>query len=105
MSTVLSEAEVQQALRELTGLEEKWQRNRSFVSVRQLCRKAMEFVNQIAEAGGSGESSSGHSDQPPNKVTLSLVSHDLGGVHQPRYQDGRAYQRPGARLNKPTARL
>jgi 4a-hydroxytetrahydrobiopterin dehydratase len=78
MSTVLSEAEVQQALKQLPG----WKRNgnaidrgfqfESFI-------KAMEFVNQIAEAA---EAVNHHPDIliSYNKVTLSLVSHDSGGV-------------------------
>ena len=78
MSTVLSEAEVQRALTQLAG----WQRNgqaidrvfqfESFI-------KAMEFVNQIAEAA---EAVNHHPDIliSYNKVTLSLISHDSGGV-------------------------
>ncbi len=78
MSTVLSEAEVQQALRDLPG----WKRNgkaidRNFQFENFL--KAMEFVNQIAEAA---EAVNHHPDIliSYNKVTLSLVSHDSGGV-------------------------
>ena len=78
MSTVLSESEVQQALTQLPG----WERSgkaidrvfqfESFV-------KAMEFVNQIAEAA---EAVNHHPDIliSYNKVTLSLISHDSGGV-------------------------
>ena len=80
MSTVLSEAEVQQALRQLAG----WKRNgnaidRSFQFDNFV--KAMEFVNQIAEAA---EAVNHHPDIliSYNKVTLSLVSHDSGGVTQ-----------------------
>lgn len=78
MSTVLSEVEVQQALRDLPG----WKRNgkaidRNFQFENFL--KAMEFVNQIAEAA---EAVNHHPDIliSYNKVTLSLVSHDSGGV-------------------------
>jgi 4a-hydroxytetrahydrobiopterin dehydratase len=80
MSTVLSEAEVQQALRQLPG----WKRNgnaidRAFQFENFI--KAMEFVNQIAEAA---EAINHHPDIliSYNKVTLSLVSHDSGGVTQ-----------------------
>ena len=80
MSTVLSEAEVQQALRQLAG----WKRNgnaidRGFQFDNFV--KAMEFVNQIAEAA---EAVNHHPDIliSYNKVTLSLVSHDSGGVTQ-----------------------
>ena len=78
MSTVLSEAEVQQALRQLPG----WKRNGNAID-RQFqfgdFVKAMEFVNQIAEAA---EAVNHHPDIliSYNKVTLSLVSHDSGGV-------------------------
>ncbi len=78
MSTVLSEAEVQQALRELPG----WKRNGNAID--RLFQfdsfaMAMEFVNQIAEAA---EAVNHHPDMliSYNKVTLSLVSHDSGGV-------------------------
>ena len=78
MSTVLSEVEVQQALRDLPG----WKRNgkaidRNFQFENFL--KAMEFVNQIAEAA---EAVNHHPDIliSYNKVTLSLISHDSGGV-------------------------
>jgi len=78
MSTVLSEAEVQQALRELPG----WKRNGNAID--RLFQfdsfaKAMEFVNQIAEAA---EAVNHHPDIliSYSKVTLSLVSHDSGGV-------------------------
>lgn len=78
MSTVLPEAEVQQALRQLPG----WKRNGNAID--RLFQfdsfsKAMEFVNQIAEAA---EAVNHHPDIliSYNKVTLSLVSHDSGGV-------------------------
>lgn len=78
MSTVLSEAEVQQALRELAG----WKRNGNAIDRLfqfENFAKAMEFVNQIAEAA---EAVNHHPDIliSYNKVTLSLVSHDSGGV-------------------------
>jgi 4a-hydroxytetrahydrobiopterin dehydratase len=80
MSTVLSDSEVQQALEQLRG----WKPNHhaiervfqfdSFV-------QAMEFVNQIAEAA---EAVNHHPDIliSYNKVTLTLISHDSGGVTQ-----------------------
>jgi 4a-hydroxytetrahydrobiopterin dehydratase len=80
MSTVLSQAEIQQALKQLPGwtqngktIERKFQFD-SFV-------KAMEFVNRIAEAA---EAVNHHPDIliSYNKVTLSLVSHDSGGITQ-----------------------
>jgi 4a-hydroxytetrahydrobiopterin dehydratase len=78
MSTVLSEVEVQQALRELAG----WKQNGNAID--RLFQfdsfaKAMEFANQIAEAA---EAVNHHPDIliSYNKVTLSLVSHDSGGV-------------------------
>ncbi len=80
MSTVLSEAEIQQILPQLPGwkpsgkaIERVFQFD-SFV-------KAMEFVNHIAEAA---EAVNHHPDIliNYNKVTLSLVSHDSGGVTQ-----------------------
>lgn len=78
MSTVLSEAEVQQALRELAG----WKRNGNAIDRLfqfENFAKAMEFANQIAEAA---EAVNHHPDIliSYNKVTLSLVSHDSGGV-------------------------
>jgi 4a-hydroxytetrahydrobiopterin dehydratase len=80
MSSVLSDSDLQQALALLPG----WKRNgkaiervfefENFV-------KAMEFVNQIAEAA---EAVNHHPDIliNYNKVTLSLISHDSGGVTQ-----------------------
>ena len=80
MSTLVSEAELQQALRQLAG----WKKNGSAIErVFQFDNfvKAMEFVNQIAEAA---EAVNHHPDIVINynKVTLSLVSHDSGGVTQ-----------------------
>ncbi len=80
MSAVLSEAEVQLALRQLSG----WKRNGSAIDrIFQFENfvKAMEFVNHIAEAA---EAVNHHPDIliNYNKVTLSLVSHDSGGVTQ-----------------------
>ncbi|HUI82893.1 MAG TPA: 4a-hydroxytetrahydrobiopterin dehydratase [Candidatus Binatia bacterium] len=80
MSTVLSDAEVENALQQLPGWRstgkaiERVLQFDSFV-------KAMEFVNQIAEAA---EAVNHHPDIliSHNKVTLSLVSHDSGGVTQ-----------------------
>jgi 4a-hydroxytetrahydrobiopterin dehydratase len=78
MSTVLSEAEVQQALRDLPG----WTSNSNAIDRHfqfDNFAKAMEFVNQIAEAA---EAVNHHPDIliSYNKVTLTLISHDSGGV-------------------------
>ncbi len=80
MSTVLSEAEIQQALQQLPG----WKKNGNAIErVFQFDNfvQAMEFVNRIAEAA---EAVNHHPDIliSYNKVTLSLVSHDSGGVTQ-----------------------
>jgi 4a-hydroxytetrahydrobiopterin dehydratase len=80
MSTVLSDIEIQQALPRLPGwkksgnaLERVFQFE-SFV-------QAMKFVNHIAEAA---EAVNHHPDIhiSYNKVMLTLVSHDSGGVTQ-----------------------
>lgn len=80
MSTVLSDAELQQALPQLPG----WRK--SGKAIERLFQfpgfvQAMEFVNQIAEAA---EAVNHHPDIliSYNKVTLTLVSHDSGGVTQ-----------------------
>jgi 4a-hydroxytetrahydrobiopterin dehydratase len=80
MSTVLSDAEVQQALQQLPG----WKKNAAAIErVFQFGSfvQAMEFVNRIAEAA---EAVNHHPDILINysKVTLTLVSHDSGGVTQ-----------------------
>jgi 4a-hydroxytetrahydrobiopterin dehydratase len=80
MSTVLSDAEVQQALQQLHG----WKKNRNAIErVFQFDTfvQAMEFVNQIAEAA---EAVNHHPDilVSYNKVMLTLISHDSGGVTQ-----------------------
>ena len=80
MSIVLSDAEVQQALAQLPG----WRRNGKVIERPfhfENFIKAMEFVNQIAEAA---EAVNHHPDIfiSYNKVTLSLISHDSGGVTQ-----------------------
>lgn len=80
MSTVLTDLEVQQALQQLPG----WKKNRNAIErVFQFDRfvQAMEFVNQIAEAA---EAVNHHPDIliSYNKVTLTLLSHDSGGVTQ-----------------------
>ncbi|HUK74043.1 MAG TPA: 4a-hydroxytetrahydrobiopterin dehydratase [Candidatus Bathyarchaeia archaeon] len=80
MSTVLSEAERHQALHQLPG----WKPNgKAIERVFQFENfvKAMEFVNQIAEAA---EAVNHHPDIliNYNKVTLTLLSHDSGGVTQ-----------------------
>jgi 4a-hydroxytetrahydrobiopterin dehydratase len=80
MSTVLSDAEVQQALEKLPGWGKKGkaiERNFQFADF----VKAMDFVNQIAEGA---EAVNHHPDIhiSYNKVTLTLVSHDSGGITQ-----------------------
>ena len=80
MSAVLSDAEVRQSLQQLPG----WKQNdRAIERVFQFENfvKAMEFVNQIAEAA---EAVNHHPDilVNYNKVTLALISHDSGGVTQ-----------------------
>ena len=80
MSTVLSDAEIHQALAQLPG----WKQNgKAIERVFQFENfvKAMEFVNQIAEAA---EAVNHHPDIliNYNQVTLTLVSHDSGGVTQ-----------------------
>jgi len=80
MSTVLTDAQIQQALQQLHG----WTANRNAIErVFQFAGfiQAMEFVNQIAEAA---EAVNHHPDIliTYNKVTLTLVSHDSGGVTQ-----------------------
>ena len=80
MSIVLSESEVELALRDLPG----WIRARN--TIERVFHfedfvQAMKFVNQIADAA---EAANHHPDIliNYNKVTLTLVSHDSGGVTQ-----------------------
>lgn len=80
MSTVLSQAEIQQFLPQLPGWKqngEKIERQFHFENF----VKAMEFVNHIAEAA---EAVNHHPDilVSYNEVTLALISHDSGGVTQ-----------------------
>ena len=80
MSTVLTEADIQQALQQLPG----WKKSGHAIDrVFQFASfvQAMEFVNHIAEAA---EAINHHPDilVNYNKVTLTLVSHDSGGVTQ-----------------------
>jgi 4a-hydroxytetrahydrobiopterin dehydratase len=80
MSTVLSIREVDVALQNLPG----WGRNGEAIQrVFQFDNfvQAMEFVNKIAVAA---EAANHHPDIVINynKVTLTLVSHDSGGVTQ-----------------------
>jgi 4a-hydroxytetrahydrobiopterin dehydratase len=80
MSTVLSDAQIQQALQQLPG----WKTNGNTIErVFQFANfvQAMEFVNHMAEAA---EAVNHHPDIliNYNKVTLTLVSHDSGGVTQ-----------------------
>lgn len=80
MSTVLSQAEIQQVLKQLPG----WAQNGNRIERKfhfDNFVKAMEFVNHIAEAA---EAVNHHPDIfiSYNNVTLSLLSHDSGGVTQ-----------------------
>lgn len=80
MSTVLSASEIDQALKDLPG----WTSNGNAIErVFQLGNflEAMAFVNKIAVAA---EAANHHPDIliNYNKVTLTLVSHDSGGVTQ-----------------------
>ncbi len=80
MSAVLSPSEIDQALKNLPG----WTSNgQAVVRVFQFGNfpEAMRFVNQIAVAA---ETADHHPDIliNYNKVTLTLVSHDSGGVTQ-----------------------
>jgi 4a-hydroxytetrahydrobiopterin dehydratase len=80
MSTVLSAAELQQAVQALAG----WSiRGKAIDRVFEFPNfvEAMGFVNRIAEAA---EAVNHHPDITINynKVTLSLTSHDSGGVTQ-----------------------
>ena len=80
MSAVLTPSEIDLALQQLPG----W--NRAGDAVERVCQfddfvLAMKFVNQIADAA---EAANHHPDIliNYNKVTLTLVSHDSGGVTQ-----------------------
>jgi 4a-hydroxytetrahydrobiopterin dehydratase len=80
MSTVLTEPEIDAALQNLSG----WARKADTIErVFQFddFGQAMVFVNQIADAA---EAANHHPDilVSYNKVTLTLVSHDSGGVTQ-----------------------
>ena len=80
MSAVLSAADLEQALRKLPG----WtSRDEAIARIFQFGNfvEAMAFVNQVAVAA---EAANHHPDIVINynKVTLSLVSHDSGGVTQ-----------------------
>ncbi len=80
MSTVLSGAELQQALQNLAGWN---QHGHTIERVFEFPNfvEAMGFVNRIAEAA---EAMNHHPDIAINynKVKLSLTSHDSGGVTQ-----------------------
>ena len=80
MSNVLTASEIEAALQNLPG----WARHGSSIErVFQFnnFREAMEFVNKIAAAA---EAANHHPDITINysKVTLTLFSHDSGGVTQ-----------------------
>ena len=101
MSTVLSDAEIQQALQRLPG----WRRNGNAIErVFQFTGfvQAMEFVNQIAEAA---EAVNHHPDIliNYNKVTLDTDFARLRWCDSARHQDGRKDQRTGARVTHDSA--
>ena len=80
MSAVLTPSEIDLALQQLPG----WNRNGD--AVERVCQfddfvQAMKFVNQVADAA---QAANHHPDIliNYNKVTLTLVSHDSGGVTQ-----------------------
>ena len=78
MSAVLSQSDVDLALQKLPG----WKtRDRSIERVVEFAdfAAAMRFVNRVAEAA---EAANHHPDIAINynKVTLTLISHDSGGV-------------------------
>ena len=78
MSTVLLDSEIRQALETLPG----WRKNGNVIQrVFEFpdFAKAIEFVNKVAAAA---EASNHHPDIliNYNKVTLTLVSHDAGGI-------------------------
>ena len=77
---VLSDSEIQDSLKRLSG----WQRQGTAVArVFEFpdFKEAMVFVNKVADAA---EQANHHPDIDIryNKVTMSLVSHDSGGVTQ-----------------------
>jgi len=80
MSAVLLEAEVRQSLQQLPGWKQSGKAIERVFQFDNFVR-AMEFVNRIAEAA---EAVNHHPDilVNYNKVTLTLVSHDSGGVTQ-----------------------
>lgn len=77
---VLAEKEIQQALRGLKGWQ---QQNGAIQRVFEFpdFKAAMQFVNTVADAA---EQANHHPDIDIryNKVTMSLISHDSGGVTQ-----------------------
>ena len=80
MSSVLSEAEIRQVLAQLPDWKQNGKAIERVFEFENFV-KAMEFVNHIAEAA---EAVNHHPDIliNYNKVTLSLISHDSGGVTQ-----------------------
>ena len=77
---VLADAEIKQALRGLAGWEQK---NGAIQRVYEFpdFKSAIKFVNSVADAA---EQANHHPDIDIryNKVTMSLISHDSGGVTQ-----------------------
>jgi 4a-hydroxytetrahydrobiopterin dehydratase len=80
MSTVLTRPEIDAALRSLPGWASKGDTIERVFQFDDFAQ-AMEFVNKIARAA---EAANHHPDIliNYNKVTLTLVSHDSGGVTQ-----------------------
>jgi len=80
MSAVMSEADIHRALEQLPGWKASGKAIERVFQFENFV-KAMEFVNQMAEAA---EAVNHHPDIliNYNKVTLTLVSHDSGGVTQ-----------------------
>ena len=77
---VLADAEIKQALNGLTGWQQSGEAIQRVFEFPDF-KLAMQFVNKVADAA---EQANHHPDIDIryNKVTMSLVSHDSGGVTQ-----------------------
>lgn len=77
---VLSDGEIKQALGRLSGWQQKGEAIQRIFEFPDF-KAAMAFVNKVADAA---EAANHHPDIDIryNKVTMSLVSHDSGGVTQ-----------------------
>lgn len=80
MAATLSDSELQQSLGTLPGWSRKGQAIERVFEFKDFAQ-SMAFVNKIADAA---EAANHHPDITINynKVTLSLISHDSGGVTQ-----------------------